>query len=86
MTELDLYKYITDNQIEWHRQNNDGTPDVIIFPHIFQMADFNKLVKSMLDDEGLECRMKDGYFAFWMNDICDHYGIDINKVFIGEEQ
>lgn len=30
MTELELYKYINDNDIEWNRQDNDGTPDVLI--------------------------------------------------------
>ena len=85
MTELELYKYINDNNIEWHRQDNDGTPDIIIFPYIFHINEFNKLVRSILDD-GIECRMRDGYFAFWMKDICDYYGIDIDKVFCGEEQ
>jgi len=31
MTELQLYKYINDNNIEWHRRNNDGTPIDNIF-------------------------------------------------------
>ena len=35
MTELELYKYINDNSIEWHRQDNDGTPDIIMFPLTF---------------------------------------------------
>ena len=84
MTELELYKFINDNDIEWHKENNDGTPDVIIFPSIYEIKDFHKILlpSSILDDGGIECRMKDGYFAFWMKDICDHFDIDINKVFI----
>ena len=85
MTELDLYKFINDNAIEWHRHDNYGTPDIIMFLHTFHIQEFCKLVKSILD-EGIECRLKDGYSAFWMNDICDHYGIDKDKVFVGEEQ
>lgn len=84
MTELELYKYINDNNIEWHRQDNDGTPDIIIFPLTFQIDEFVKLVKGYASDDGIECRLKDGYFAFWMQDICDYYGIDIDKVFVGD--
>jgi hypothetical protein len=86
MTELELYKYINDNNIEWHRQDNDGTPDIIMFPLTFQIDEFVKLVKGYTSDGGIECRLKDGYFAFWMQDLCDYYGIDIDKVFCGEEQ
>ena len=87
MTELELYKFINDNNIEWHRQDNDGTPDVIFFPYYHQIEDFRKILSvSSFDDAGIECRMKDGYFAFWMKDICEYYGVDIDKVFIGEEQ
>ncbi len=86
MTELSLYKYINDNGIEWHRRDNDGTPDVIIFPYYFQIEDFKKMLSnSLFDDGGIECRMMDGYFAFWMKDICEYYDVDIDKVFVGEE-
>ena len=85
MTELELYKFINDNIIEWHIRDNDGTPDIIIFVYTFQIDEFYKLIKSSID-EGIECRLMDGYFAFWMNDICDYYGIDMYKVFDGDEQ
>ena len=86
MTELELYKYVTDNKIEWHRQDNQGTPDIIMFPRTFEIADFADLLSAgHFDDGGIECRMMSGYFAFWMNDICEYYGIDINNVFTGEE-
>lgn len=86
MTELELYKYINDNNIEWHRRDNDNVPDIVILPYIFQVEEFNKLLNSYVSDGGIECRMMDGYFAFWMQDICDYYGIDSDKVFTGEEQ
>jgi len=81
MEAIDLYKYINDNNIEWHYQDNDGTEDVIIFPYAFQVEDFNKLIKDQVGDGGIECRMMGGYFAFWMNDICEYYGIELSKVF-----
>lgn len=91
MTELELYKYINDNNIEWHRwhrhlDNRHSVADIIIFPYIFQIDEFAKLIKDYTSDEGMECYLKDGYFAFWMRDLCDYYDIDIDKVFCGDEQ
>ncbi len=82
MKSLDLYKFINDNKIEWHKQNNDGGRDVIIFLYYYHIEDFRKILStSLFDDSGIECRMKDGYFCFWMRDICEYYGIELNEVF-----
>ena len=86
MTELELYKYVTDNDIEWHRYDNEGTPDVIILPYIFQLEEFTNMVKSFSREDGLECRLKDSHCGIWMKDLCEYYGIDIDKVFTGEEK
>lgn len=87
MKAIELYKYINENNIEWHRQDNEGTPDVIIFPLTFQIEGFMKILSSgVFDDAGIECRIKEGYFAIWMKDICDYYGIELDEVFSGEEQ
>ena len=85
MTELELYKFINDNDIEWHRQDNDGNSDVIIFPYTFHLEDFCKIVDGCNEDEGgLEIRLLNGYVAIWMNDLCEYFGVDINKVFVGD--
>lgn len=82
MTELELYKFIHDNNIEWHKYENDERRDVLILPKFRELIDLCSLLSpSIFDDEGIECRIKQGYVAIWMNDICDHYGIDIDKVF-----
>ena len=86
MTELELYKFVTDHKIEWHRHDHNGTMDVLMFPRTFEIEDFIELLSAgHFDDGGVECRMMNGYFAFWMNDICEYYGIDVNNVF-GEEE
>jgi hypothetical protein len=86
MTELELYKYINDNDIEWHRHDNDGKQDIIILPYTFQLEGFSKLIENYDPDEGLEMRLKNGYVGIWMNDLCEYYGIDMDKVFCGDEQ
>ncbi len=45
MTELELYKFINDNSIEWSKEINDHTEDILIFPYTFQMDRFVELVK-----------------------------------------
>ena len=85
MTELELHKYIVENNIEWHRHENDGADDVLIFPAFHQIESFCKILSSgILDDTGIECRIKDGYFCVWMCYICDYYGIEMNNVFDGD--
>lgn len=86
MTELELYKYINDNDIEWHRHYNNGEQDVVILPYIFQLEDFAKLISNYNTDEGLEMRFQNGYVGIWMKDLCDYFGIDYEKVFCGEEK
>jgi len=82
MKAIELYKFISKNSIEWHYFDNDGVQDVIIFPKIEDLGEFNNLFsKNHFDDEGVECFMKDGYFAFWMYDICNYYGIELSDVF-----
>lgn len=82
MTALELYKYITDNNIEWYRHDNDGVDDVMIFPYFCQLDDFRKIAGPCLfDEDGVPCVLKDGYLAIWMKDICDFFGFDFNEVF-----
>lgn len=87
MNTIQLYRFIKENNIEWHYRDNDGTQDVIIFPYIYNIAEFKKLLSpGIFDDEGISCVMKDGYFVFWMKDICEYYGIEIGEVFIESEE
>ena len=87
MSELDLYKFITNNDIEWHRRENEGTEDIIIFPNTFQLDDLIKILSpGLFDDGGVECHLMNGYVCIWMKDICEYSGIDMDRVFTGEEK
>ncbi len=86
MTELELYKFITDANVEWHRENNEGKDDIIIMPYVFNLKDFCELVKNYDDDgEGLQMRLMSGsYVAIWMKELCDYFGVEMNNVFKGK--
>jgi hypothetical protein len=83
MTEIELYKYITENNIEYHWYEDT----VYICPHIFQVEEFVELLpKGIFDDGGIrDIRLFDGYVSIDMNNICDYCGININNVFKKEE-
>ena len=82
MTELQLYKFIKKNNIEWHKEKNQGNDDVLIFVMSFQIESFFELLKDFDFDEGINCRLKSNYLCVWMVDICEYFGIDFRNVFI----
>ena len=96
MTELQLYKYITDKCIETHIYKNGAekldlselTDDnywewkVYMFPYIWQLQDFIDMCSATLfDDEGLECVLKQDYICIDLLPIMGHYGIEPTNIF-----
>lgn len=83
MTELQLYKFVHENNVEYHWNFNDSEEgEVYMMPYIFQVEEFNKLLcKSVFDDYGIDCKMMDGYFCFAMREICEYEGIELENVF-----
>lgn len=81
MTELELYKYINDNNIEYHYADNDGVEDVLIFPMYYEMEEFTKMIDNYLGDNIIHAVIRNNYLCIWMNDICEAHGIEISKVF-----
>lgn len=80
MNSIDLYKFVSINDLEFHKTNDES--DFILFIPIYHLAEWNKLLGgSITDESGLDCVMKDGYFCFYMNYICEWYGIEITDVF-----
>jgi hypothetical protein len=85
MTSIELHKYINDNSIEWHWTDNDGPEDVLIFPFVFQLEEFSKMVIDYAIDCRLECTLAGKYCDVRMKDVCAYYGIDINEIFPKQE-
>jgi hypothetical protein len=78
MNELKLYKFINENNIEYHTYNDE----TMAFINIQNLEEWNELLGSGITDEyGLDCIMKNGYFCFNMNQICEYFGIELINVF-----
>jgi len=87
MKALELYKFITENGVEWHSGNNRGQNDIVIFPLVSQIEDFIKIISSSnIDDEGIDCILQDGYFVFWMRALCEYNDIELSEVFDKDEE
>jgi len=85
MTELKLYKFIYDRNVEWHRIDNNGTPDIAIFPSLRNIQEFADLVKDFrAGDGGLEIRLRGTYVVICMKDLCERFEIDMDEIFVGE--
>jgi hypothetical protein len=84
MTELELYKFVTRNELEYHWTKKDRglVDDVILFIPHYLIEQWSRLLgTSIMDDEGLPCVMKDTYVCFYMDDICDYFGIELINIF-----
>jgi hypothetical protein len=87
MTELELYRFVKNNNIEWHyTEDCYENLDVIIFLYYFQLEDFTTMIKSYLTDSEAIGHLRDGYIGIEMSGICYHYGIELERVFIEDEE
>ena len=78
MKAIDLYRYVSENKIEYHWDDKD----VILMPSIYEIETFNKLLSgSIYDDSGVSCVMKNGYLCFYMQGICDYFAIELTDIF-----
>jgi hypothetical protein len=83
MKALEIYKYIKNNNIEWHWINeHKEINDVVIFPYYFQLDDFNKLLSNTdFDDGGIECNLMNGYVAIKLRDLFESHDIELSEIF-----
>ena len=78
MTELELYKFVKENDCEYHWEDYD----VILFVNFYLLDEFTKLLGyNMLDEEGIKCNLKQGYVAIWMFSICESFDIVLENIF-----
>ena len=82
MKAIELYKFITEHNIEYHWHEDD----VLMFVDCYNIKEFNDLLPgTIFDDSGINCKMKDGYFCFKMEQICSYCDIEMFDVFPNEK-
>lgn len=82
MTELELYKFVVNNKLEYHWVDND----VILFINFNILDDFTKLLGyGMFDEDGIACILKDTYICIWMFSICENSDIVLENIFKKDE-
>jgi len=82
MTELEFYKFIEENNIEYHWHYEDGSWDVIFFVDFDKLQEFNNMLGySFFDEEGYRIIMKHTYVCFWAEYICEYFDIEKNNIF-----
>ena len=88
MTELELYKYLFDEndglkpEMRWHDD------ELLIFLYYFQVEDFIKEVvqpSGALEDEGLIGHLKDKYMVMDLVPVCEAYEIDPQSILPGDK-
>ena len=83
MTELDLYKFINERDVEYHWDDKNNVWMFVYYPELY---DFNKMLgNNITDEDGIDCVMKDGYICFEMTGICACFGIDPENVFTNKD-
>ena len=80
MTSIQLYKFITDNGLEWRWELNEGEEDVILFLPFYLLDEFTKLT-NWSDDWVYECVLKSNCIVLFIQHICDWHGLDIEDIF-----
>jgi len=86
MTELQLYKFIQENDIEYNLFKDDRTGEitkVYAFIPIYLIQDFHDLFKGslILIDRELECVLKQDYLCLEMSQICEYFDIELENIF-----
>jgi hypothetical protein len=91
MTELELFKFTKDHNIEnhWYIFNDENgdidREEIIYFLYFYQLEDFMKLIKGMDTDEPLSCKLMDGYIGLDIMPVCEYYNIKPENVFEVEQ-
>lgn len=80
MNSIQLYKFITDNCLEWRWTNNEQEDDVILFLPFSSLGGFS-IVTEWSDDEPYPCVLKSNYIALFLKNICEYHGLDIEDIF-----
>ena len=76
MTELDLYKFCEEQEMDWRGD------ELILWIHSYDLKEFTDLVGGDYFSEGnVEVALlSHGVIAIEMNDLCEHFDIDPERI------
>jgi len=78
MKELDLYKFINKNDIEFHWEKDE----VIIFIPFDLLTEFTNMIGYAYFHNTIQhCVMKDNYICIHMSNISEYFNINMKDVF-----
>lgn len=78
MTELQLYKFIKDNDIEYRWESEE----ILFWVPFYLLGDLTDLIgSSYLSEGGIQVRLQEGYIAMAGYDMCEYFGINPDNVF-----
>lgn len=84
MTELELYHFVTEFDLDWNVISKENEYEVILFVPFVILDTFSELVGYSFFDEPHKCYLKYDCIALEMMDICDYFGIDPKNIFGSE--
>lgn len=80
MTELDLYKFVEQNKLEYHWNGEE----LNLFVDFHCLSEFTQLLGyEFLSEVNQPCVLKDSFVGVEMTEICDKFGLDAKNVFAG---
>ena len=86
MTELQLYKYVSDNQLEWKWDTIKEEENVLLFLQFDELEGFCKLAKEFFDsDWSIPTWIRSFHAVILMSELCFFYDIEMENVFPKEE-
>jgi hypothetical protein len=77
MTELKLYKFVQDCEWEWAEKSPVLWVKYSALPEFMEMVGYNYHCM----DGGIAARLQESHAVIEMNNICEYFSIDIEKVF-----
>jgi len=79
MKEVDLLRFIIENNIEYHWHDDD----VVMFVSHWNIKEFmmELLGYEYLTDSEVQCILKYGYIGVWMKSICEYFDIELKSIF-----
>lgn len=84
MTELQLYEFIQDNNIDYNIEESEtGIEEIYAFIPLYALEDFNILLKDslLLIDNPLECYLKEHHLCVKMMSALDYFNIEPENIF-----